>query len=45
MLKNLGTIVFMKDFKVTEISEISGYDDKTGHITYNLVYKRPEDNA
>lgn len=41
MLKDLGTVVFLKDYKVYEISEISGYDFKEKKLIYTPVYKRP----
>ena len=41
MLKDLGTVIFMQNFKVYEISEISGYDYKTKSLIYTPVYKRP----
>lgn len=41
MLKNLGTVIFMKDFKVCEIAEISGWDSKNKHLLYTPVYLRP----
>lgn len=40
MLKELDTIVFMNHFKVTEISEIIGWDDEKKELTYKTVYKR-----
>lgn len=36
MLVHLDTIVFMEDFRVKEIAEVTGYDEKIG----NLVYKK-----
>jgi pilus assembly protein CpaF len=36
MLHNIDTVVFMKDFKVAEISEIVGWDEEA----HNLKYKR-----
>ena len=41
MLKELGVVVFMKNFKVCEISEISGYDRQKKQLLYTPVYKRP----
>jgi pilus assembly protein CpaF len=41
MLKNLGTVIFLKNFKVCEISEISGWDDQNKCLKYTPVYKRP----
>lgn len=42
MLRFMEVIVFMKDFKVEEISEVRGVDPDTGEIQYELVYKRGE---
>lgn len=41
MLKDLGTVIFMKDFKVCEIAEISGWDKEKKCLTYTPVYLRP----
>ena len=38
MLKTLETIVFMKNYKISEISEIESFDDATGLISYKTVY-------
>lgn len=40
MLKELDTIVFMKDFKVEEISEIAGWDNEKKELVYHTVFKR-----
>lgn len=40
MLKNLGTIVFMKNFKVEEIVEISHYNHQTRSLEYIDVFRR-----
>lgn len=40
MLKNLGTIVFMKHFKVEEIVEIAGYDHEKKQIIFTDIFKR-----
>lgn len=42
MLKNLGCVVFMKNFKVCEITEITDYDRKNKELIYTPVFKRPE---
>lgn len=42
MLKDLGTVVFMKNFKVYEISEISGWDNEKKELIYTPIFKRPE---
>jgi len=36
MLRYMEVVVFMENFKVKEISEVTGYDEKTG----KLIYKR-----
>ena len=41
MLKDLGTVIFMKDFKVCEIAEISGWDNEKKCLTYTPIYLRP----
>lgn len=33
------TIVFLKDFKVTEISEVVDYNEKTGKIEYEPIFR------
>lgn len=40
MLKDLEVIVYIQDFKITEISEIIGYDDDNEKIIYRAIYKR-----
>lgn len=40
MIKSFQTIVYMQDFKVQEISEIIGYDEKKQDMIYRSVYKR-----
>lgn len=42
MLKSFQTIVYLEDFKVKEISEITGYDEKKHDMTYRYIYRRPE---
>ncbi len=39
MLKELQVVVFMKNFKVAEISEITGWDMVEKHLTYKTVYR------
>lgn len=41
MLKDLGTVIFMSNFKVVEISEIAGYDHKERKLIYTPIYRRP----
>lgn len=38
MLKDLEVIVYMENFKIREISEIRGYDEKNKHIIYERIY-------
>lgn len=40
MLKDLEVIIYIENFKVTEISEIVGYDEDKKEIIYKTVYKR-----
>lgn len=42
MLHYVSTVVFMKDFRVAEVAEISGWDEVAGNLTYRLVYRREE---
>lgn len=39
MLVHLQTIVFVKNFRIEEISEVAGFDDSTGRIIYKTVFK------
>ena len=39
MLQSLETIVFMKNFKVTEISEITGWNEEKKDLTYRAIYR------
>ncbi len=41
MLKALDTIVFMKHYKVCEISKIVGWDNTKKTLIYSSIYKRP----
>lgn len=41
MLKDLGTVIFMQNFKVCEISEIAGWDFENKKLIYRPIYKRP----
>lgn len=45
MLKDLETIVYIEGFKITEISEIAGYNEKEEKIIYKPIYKKAFDNA
>ena len=38
MLQYIETVVFLKDYKVAEISEVSGFDHNTGRIEYRQVF-------
>lgn len=39
MLKEVGCIVYMENFKVKEISEIEGYDEEKKELKFKIVYK------
>lgn len=38
MLVHLDTVVFMQDFCVKEVAEVSGYDSKTNNLTYKKIF-------
>ena len=42
MLCSIGTVVFMKNFKVAEISEIVGWDNQAEDIKYRRILKRED---
>lgn len=42
MLKDLQVVVFMKNFKVAEISEITGWDPSIQQLTFKTVLKRDD---
>ncbi|SEF88938.1 ATPase, T2SS/T4P/T4SS family [Lachnospira multipara] len=42
MLKSFQTIVYMKDFAVQEISEITGYNEKTKDMEYRYIYRKED---
>lgn len=44
MLQSFQTIVYLKDFKVQEISEITGFDETTKNMKYNYIYRRDADD-
>lgn len=39
-LKSFQTIVYLQDFKVQEISEITGYNEETKDMNYRYIYSR-----
>lgn len=41
MLKSFQTIVYLEDFKIKEISEITGYNEQTDDMEYKYIYRRP----
>lgn len=41
MLRSFQTIVYLEDFKVREISEITGFDDEKQDMTYRYIYRDP----
>lgn len=45
MLKSFQTIVYLQDFKVQEISEITGYDEEKHDMKYRYIYRRDKDNG
>ena len=44
MLKDIKVVVFMKAFKVEEISEVIGWDHETKHLKYRTIYVRNPDD-
>lgn len=40
MLKSFQTIVYLEDFKIKEISEITGYNEQTHDMEYKYIYRR-----
>lgn len=42
MLRFMNIVIFMKDYKVEEISKITGFDETKGELIYEMVYKRGE---
>ncbi len=41
MLTSFQTIIYLEDFKVKEISEVTGYDMQTDEVQYNYIYRNP----
>lgn len=42
MLRFMNCIIYMKNFSIEEISEVAGFDEKTGELKYNMIYKKGE---
>jgi len=40
MLMSMDVIIYMKDYKIYEISEISGWDYEKKEIKYKTIYKK-----
>lgn len=40
MLRFMNCIIFMKNFKIEEISEVVDFDEKTKNLKYKLIYSR-----
>ena len=40
MIKAFQTIVYMADFKIQEIVEIKGFNEKTEELEFKYIYKR-----
>ena len=40
MIKSFQTIVYLEDFKVKEITEITGYDENKKDMVYRMIYRR-----
>lgn len=39
MLSNIDTLIFMKDFKIMQISEVCGFDYEKQNLIFNRVYE------
>ena len=42
MLKSFQTIVYLENFKIKEISEITGFNEETKDMEYRYIYRREE---
>lgn len=42
MLSNFKTVIFMKDYKVEEISEVNGFNEEISKMDYTKVFSRSE---
>ncbi len=42
MLKSFQTIVYLENFSVREISEITGYNEEAHQMEYRYIYRKPE---
>ncbi|MBO4847137.1 MAG: Flp pilus assembly complex ATPase component TadA [Lachnospiraceae bacterium] len=40
MLRSFQTIVYLENFKIKEISEITGYNEERGEMEYRYIYRR-----
>ena len=45
MMKSFQTIVYLSGYKVQEITEIVGFDEKKKDMIYKSIYKREEKPA
>jgi len=41
MLRSFQTIVYLEDFKIREISEITGFNEETQDMEYRYIYRDP----
>lgn len=44
MVQSFQTLVYLEDFKVKEISEIVGYDEKKQDLIFRYIYRRDEED-
>lgn len=42
MFQDIRTVIFMKDFRIREITEITGFDEREGKLIYRPVYSEKE---
>lgn len=43
MLRFMNTVIFIKNFKIEEISEVVGFNEERGDLDYKMIYKRGEE--
>lgn len=45
MIKSFQHIVYLEDFKIKEISEITGYNEETHNMEYKYIYRRENSHS
>ena len=44
-LQSFQTMVYLEDFKIKEIAEITGYNEETNEMEYRHIYKYEEEEG